>query len=66
MSIKNGILTLFTKDQVVVAKGKAISNYLYHMDITTQKPDSPQFKNITVTLQTFIANEPAMSWETWH
>jgi len=49
-----------------VARGKAISSYLYHMDLSTRKPSSYQTKNVTVTAQTFIANEPAQSWETWH
>jgi len=29
------------------------------MDVQTQKPYAPQFKNVTVTPQMFIANEPA-------
>jgi len=27
MNIRNGVLTLFTKDQVVVARGKVISSF---------------------------------------
>jgi len=57
---------LSTKDGIKVAKGNQIRNFLYHMDVQTQKLCAPQFKNVTVTPQTFIANEPAQSWETWH
>src|SRR6267378_4083707 len=65
-NIKNGILTLSTKDGIKVAKGKQVGNFLYRMDVQTREPCAPQFKNVTVTPQTFVANEPAQSWETWH
>jgi len=65
-NIKSGIITLSTKDGVTIAKGKDVGNFLYRLDVFTRKPNSPQTKNVTATPQTFIANEPAQSWETWH
>ena len=38
ITIKNSILTLLTKDNIAVAKGKAIYNYLYYMDLATHNP----------------------------
>ena len=49
-----------------IAKGQQIGNFLYRMNVKTRKPCTQQFKNNTVTPQTFVANTPAQSWETWH
>ena len=38
ITIKNGTLTLLTKDNIEVTKGKAIHNYLYHMDLAMHNP----------------------------
>ena len=38
ITIKNGILTLLTNDNIAVMKGKAIHNYLYHMNIAMHNP----------------------------
>ena len=65
-NIKSGIITLSTKDGIAIAKGEEIGNFLYRLNVFTRKPNSPQTKNIAASPQTFMANEPAQSWETWH
>ena len=66
ITIKNGTLALLTKDNLEVAKGKAIHNYLYHMDPATHNPAFQKSKNNTVILETFVLTEPTKSWEVWH
>ena len=51
---------------MTVAKGRQVGNFLYRMNVQTRKPGASQFKNITASPQTFVASEPAQSWETWH
>ena len=66
INIKNGILTLSTRDGVTVAEGNQVGNFLYRMNVKTRKPSASQFKNVMASPQTFVASEPAQSGETWH
>ncbi len=36
------------------------------MNVQTRQPGTPQFKNVTASPQTFVADEPVQSWEIWH
>jgi gag-polypeptide of LTR copia-type/Integrase core domain/GAG-pre-integrase domain len=59
-----GELILITKDEVPVARGTQIGNGLYKMNVAIREPCA---KNIEeANPQSFIVNEPAQSWETWH
>jgi hypothetical protein len=62
-----GVLTLITKDGISVARGTKIENNLYKMNVAIRKPNNTTYPKATIaTPQTFSANEPAQSWETWH
>jgi GAG-pre-integrase domain len=61
-----GYLTMVTKDGKRVAKGTKINNNLYKMKIKVRNPHAQYIKTTTSTPQTFVAAEPAQSWETWH
>ena len=53
ITIKNGTLALLTKDNLEVAKGKVIHNYLYHMDLATCNPTFQHSPNNTMILEMF-------------
>src|SRR6202522_3433372 len=61
-----GVLTLITKDGILVARGTKVGNNLYNMKVAIREPNTKPSKNTTVTPQTFLAAEPAQSWQTWH
>ena len=66
ITIKNGISTLFTNDNVLVAKGKAIHNYLYHINITMWNPAFQLSKNESAIPKTFLTGKLIKSWEIRH
>ena len=66
ITIKNGTLTLLTKFNLEVAKGKAIHNYLYHMDLAMHNPTFQHSPNNTMIFETFALTKPTKSWEVWH
>jgi hypothetical protein len=57
-----GKISLITKNGKHVAIGQQINNNLYKIDITTYHCNNKSF----TTLTTFIAEEPARSWDIWH
>ena len=57
-----GTIILVAKNGEQVAKGQKISNNLYKMDIY---PRRTQVRS-RETPQTFVTEEPAQCWETWH
>ena len=59
-------MTLITKDGTSVARGTKVGNNLYKMKVAIREPNTQPSKNKTITPQTFLAAEPAQSWETWH
>jgi hypothetical protein len=59
-----GALTLITKDGTPVTRGTQIENHLYKMEVAINKPNAT-FAN-EVNPQSFVINEPAQNWETWH
>ena len=60
----DGKLTLVTKIGTQVARGTQIGNNLYKMDVAIRKPNPISTKEAIP--QSFMVNEPAQSWETWH
>ena len=66
ITIKNGTLTLLTKDNLEVAKGKAIHNYLYHMDLAMCNPAFQHSPNDTMIFETYALTKLTKSWEVWH
>ena len=61
-----GSVDSHTKDGTSVARGTKVGNNLYKMKIAICEPNTKPPKNTTVTPQTFLAAEPAQSWEIWH
>jgi hypothetical protein len=61
-----GAITLTTKDGKRVGHGRKVGNHLYKMDMTVRKATSKPTKDYTVSPQTFMSKQPALSWETWH
>jgi len=59
-------LTLITKDGTLVVQGTKVGNNLYKMKVAVCELNTKPPKMTTVTPQTFLAAEPAQSWEIWH
>jgi len=59
--VTGGVLTLITKDGILVVQGTKVGNNLYKMNVAIRP-----LKPMTATPQIFSASKPAQSWERWH
>jgi hypothetical protein len=60
-----GKITLITKDGKQITKGEKVNKNMYKMFITINTKGSSSNKYSTMP-QTFLGEEPAIDWETWH
>jgi hypothetical protein len=60
-----GKITLITQDGKQIAKGEKVNKNMYKMFVTINTTGSSS-KKYSTTPQTFLSEETAIDWETWH